>query len=132
IGESLELDTAYKWIQSDKTLVSVDNGIVKALEAGDDYIYGYNESTSEVQVIQITIKNSVSKFLIDEESVKLYPGEERKLTYRLVKQSSDQEIVDNTIQWSVSKTGVVEVRADGTIKAISPGECVVTGITNDG
>lgn len=43
-----------------------------------------------------------------------------------------QDIINSTINWQVNKPGIVEIYEDGLIKAIKPGECIITGVTADG
>ena len=111
----------FKWVSSDPSIVSVNNGVVTGLSIGIakiSIIYKENEFAScDIYVNPI----NPERFDIEKECLEMYSGESYQLSYSIYPENSTYNIVS----WSSSNNDVAIVD-NGKIIAVSIGECEIT------
>ena len=123
-------DKNISWSSSDETTLIVDqNGIIKALKAGDVYVYAVSadnqdaKASCRVNVIQpvtgITISQSTIKFTNIGESV------------QLTAMVQPEDASNKTINWNSSNMSVCAV-SNGLVVATGEGTAVIIATSEDG
>lgn len=102
-----------KWSTSDRSLVSVDNGVIRGLKKGSAIVTAQNGSK------KYTAKITVSEYRIDRKASKIMVGNRLKL--RLVGWSGERT-------WSSSDEGIATVSSDGIVRGIGEGTVQITAI----
>ena len=120
------------WSTSDESVVSVDNGIVTALNEGKATITvkskdGYKSSSAEITVVKKPPIVHVSSVSLNETSLNLLTGDRATLTATVLPTNA----TDKTISWSSSNEDVATIK-NGKITAISAGQATITATTKDG
>lgn len=114
------------WSSSDTSVVTVNNGVVRAVSPGiaTVRVYTINALTASctVNVYRPTI--NTTGISLDKHKAALQVGESQMLTATV----SPQNATDKTVTWSSSNESVARVD-DGKVTAISPGIAVVTAMT---
>ncbi len=102
-----------KWSASDRSVVSVDNGVIRGLKKGSAVVTARNGSK------KYTAKITVSEYRIDREASRVMVGNRLKL--RLVGWSGERT-------WSSSDESVATVSSDGIVRGIREGTVKITAI----
>ena len=117
------------FVSSDDMIASVDeNGLVTANSVGTAYIYAESKTSDEVYdycIINVYDSNvlvPVSSIKLNTDFVTLQPGDETKMTATVLPENS----IDKSVVWSSSDVNVAYVSQDGTVTAVSEGECTIT------
>ena len=117
------------FVSSDDMIASVDkNGVVTANSVGTAYIYAESKTSDEVydyciiNVYDSSVQVPVSSIKLDKDIVSLQTGSETKLTATVLPENS----IDKSVTWSSSNNNVAYVSSDGTVTAVSEGECTIT------
>lgn len=85
------------------------------------FIRGVSKTSNECT---ITVVSDVDyRLTLTDTSLGLYPGEKSILAAAV---TGDGDTVDCPITWSSSSPGVAVVEEDGTVKAVSPGNAIIT------
>ena len=117
------------FVSSDDMIASVDvNGVVTTNSVGTAYIYAESKTSDEVydyciiNVYDSSVQVPVSSIKLDKDIVSLQTGSETKLTATVLPENS----IDKSVTWSSSNNNVAYVSSDGTVTAVSEGECTIT------
>ncbi len=110
------------WRSTDETIVSVNNGRLKALKPGNatiTAIAGGKAESCMVKVEQRTV--AVSSVELDQKTLEMTEGDEVTLTATV----KPDDATDKTVTWSTSDAAVATVTG-GKVKALKPGNVTIT------
>ena len=110
------------WRSTDETIVSVNNGRLKALKPGNATITAMAGGKAEscmVKVEQRTV--AVSSVELDRTTLEMTEGDEVTLTATV----KPDDATDKTVTWSTSDAAVATVTG-GKVKALKPGNVTIT------
>lgn len=118
------------WKSDAPNVATVENGVVKAISVGIANITATTgDGTNLSAVCKVTVKPIlVSSIQLSQTSATLYPGNTLQLQATVLPQNATNQ----TIRWENSDPSVLSVDNNGLIKAIMPGEAVVTVSATDG
>lgn len=114
-------DPSVSWASSDESVVTVTDGVVKALQEGTAVITaraGEKEAQCSITVEKDFV--AVSTLTISPAAVQLLPGEEAALTATVL----PEDATDPTVSWSSTDESVATV-TDGLVHAVAPGEATI-------
>ena len=115
------------WRTTDESIVSVNNGRLKALKPGNALVTamagGKSESCS-IRVEQRTV--AVTSVELDRKTLEMTEGDEVTLTATV----KPDDATDKTVTWSTSDASVATV-TDGKVKALKPGTATITAKAGD-
>lgn len=113
------------WTSDNPMAVTVENGIVTALQAGDAVV---KVACGEISAsCKVTVNEpQITLLTLDPKSVEMYVGGTAYLTATVVPDNTGLEL-----QWSSSDNGIVTVDNTGKLTAIAAGEAVVTVTCGD-
>ena len=119
----------YTWHSSNKEIVEVANGHIKAIQEGNAII------TCEVPDLNISASCSIKVEQILPESVSLsaeknsiYVGEFVTLIANVLPETTK----DKSISWKSSDTKIATIDKEGNVQGIAPGNVIITAQTNKG
>ena len=115
-------DRSVSWRSSDETVVSVNNGRVKALKPGNATVTataGGKSATCSVRVSQRTV--AVTAIHLDKDSLDLTEGDEATLTATV----EPADATDKTVTWASTDTKIATV-ANGKVTAVKEGTATIT------
>ena len=118
---------------SDSSVVSVDNGVINALNEGKATITvkskdGYKSSSCEVVVTKKPSIIHVNSVSLNETTLDLLTGDHSTLSATVLPSNAS----DKSVNWSSNNESVATVNSKGKITAISAGQAIITVTTNDG
>jgi uncharacterized protein YjdB len=116
------------WKSSDTSVVTVKNGVVKAVGYGTATISAstFNDKIGEIKV---TVKEILAESLsISSMPVSLFVGETSKLECTITPTNVDNA----TITWSSSAPQIATVSDDGTVTAQSAGKVTISATASNG
>ena len=117
------------WRTTDESIVSVNNGRLKALKPGNALVTamagGKSESCS-IRVEQRTV--AVTSVELDRKTLEMTEGDEVTLTATV----KPDDATDKTVTWASDKTSVATVDENGKVSAKAAGTAVITVTTKDG
>jgi len=122
VSPSDATDKTVTWNSSDPSVVSVENGLVKAVSAGTATVTataGGKSAKCEVNVQPRVV--DVTGVSLNKTDLTLNPGE----TFLLEATVSPSDATDKTVTWTSSDPSIVSVE-NGLVKAVSPGYATVT------
>ena len=115
------------WRTTDESIVSVNNGRLKALKPGNALVTamagGKSESCS-IRVEQRTV--AVTSVELDRKTLEMTEGDEVTLTATV----KPDDATDKTVTWSTSDASVATV-TDGKVKALKAGTATITAKAGD-
>lgn len=124
--------TSYKWSTSNKSIVTVSKGKVKAVKTGTAVIT-VKTSNGKKAVCKVTVKKAPKSVKLNKTKLTIKKGECYTLRGTL---NSDSAIIASDIQWKTSSTKAVKLQKqiNGSCKvtAKNTGVCVVTFTTYNG
>ena len=112
------------WTSSDDTIVSVSEGVIKALMPGTATVTVETEDGGKTANCQITVNAKyypVENIILDKSSIVMIPGQ----SYSLSATIKPDNATDKSIKWSSSDNNIASV-IDGIITAISKGQATIT------
>lgn len=116
------------WKSENEEIATVENGIVTGKNIGKTTITVSSEELEENVTCNVEVKPvEVKSISLDETSVKIGAGQ----NYILYETVSPSNANNSKLTWSSSNTGVITVD-NGSIKAVSAGEAVVTVSSENG
>ena len=117
-----ETEKTVSWRTTDESIVSVNNGRLKALKPGNALVTamagGKSESCS-IRVEQRTV--AVTSVELDRKTLEMTEGDEVTLTATV----KPDDATDKTVTWSTSDAAVATVTG-GKVKALKPGHVTIT------
>lgn len=117
------------WTSSDTSVAEVDdNGLVKALSAGNTTITATTEDGGLTATCEITVTVPVTGISLNKQETSMYVGD----TEQLVATIMPENATNKNVTWLSDKTDIVTVSEDGLITGISEGKAVVSVTTEDG
>ncbi len=117
------------YVSSDPDIASVDaNGIVTGLKGGTCIILVTTVERGLVASCEVEVYEFVSGIKINGVGGNINLGETRRLTAEVTPESA----TNSGIRWTSSNKGIIQVGADGTVKAVGYGNATVTAIATDG
>ena len=116
------------WVSSDNEVLSVKNGVVKALKAGTATITLKNPDNSVSTTSTITVINPIDYVVARDGDIELGLGETKKIEYDIL----PDDATPRTFTWKSSNPGVATVSNDGTITVVGTGKSVISVVTEDG
>ena len=122
-------DKDVKWKSSSPSVASVDeNGTVRAVSPGEASITATAGGKSASCTVTVTKKViPVTSITLDRYSVTIEAGQ----STTLVATVSPSDATDKDVTWKSSNTGVATVDENGTVRAVSEGQAVVTATAGD-
>jgi len=121
------------WSSSDSSVVSVDNGLINALNEGKATITvkskdGYKSSSAEITVVKKSPVVHVTSVSFNETTLDLLTGDHSTLSATVLPSNAS----DKSVNWSSSNESVATVNNKGKITAVSAGQAIITVTTTDG
>ena len=116
-------DDNYKWISSNKNIVSVSGGQVRCLKQGQATITVSIHGHSDVKdscVVRVTDSRAPERIIAYPSRIETEPGMEIKLECVVMPQSADA-----TLEYRSSNTSVATVDENGVISVLSPGKTTI-------
>ena len=130
VGAEMPKKAKIQWTTSDKTIATVQNGVVKGVAAGEATI----TASLDLDDTTLTAESKVIVIL----PVTSVKADSAKLTVMVGESASPQVKVtpegatNKKLTWASSDTVVAEVDAEGRITAVGGGTVTVTYTTTDG
>ena len=116
------VDKALKWATTNNNVVTVDNGVVKAVAYGTaNVVVSVASNAKLTDECAVTVYEHVSGVELTATNIQLNVGETAILTAQLLPLGK----TDGRMEWRVSNENVARRNADGTIVAVSEGETEV-------
>ncbi|MDE6547644.1 MAG: Ig-like domain-containing protein, partial [Muribaculaceae bacterium] len=141
IGESIRLtgiiipenasDKTIIWSSSDESIALVDaEGNVTAIGGGEADIIATSAENSKIKAVCHVIVNPlmVESIVLSPYSYDGLPGDNFYITAKVYPENA----TDRTLSWSSSDVTIASVDSDGFVKAIAPGNVIITAQANDG
>lgn len=120
-----------RWISSDPSIATVNNGVVKGIKdgkAGIRVTVGDKSSTCIVTVIDPSkLPVSVTGIALNQQTLSLDVGG----TAQLVATLEPENATDTTVNWSSSNPTVATVSTAGLVTALASGSSVITATTSN-
>lgn len=117
-----------EWISSDESVATVQNGKVKGIAPGTATITAKAADESGVSASAVvTVVIPVSKITAEETKIVLAPD----TTWDLVTYIEPEDASIQDLAWESGNLKVATVNENGTITAIAPGKCTITGKAMD-
>lgn len=140
IGSSIQLtatvlpnDASNKnvdWSSSNSNIVSVENGLITALQVGTANITVTTVDGNYQDVCQVAVTNNlihVTSVSLNQHNLNTYVGNNTNLTATVLPSTA----TDKSVSWHSTNTSVVTVD-NGAVNAIGAGNATITVTTNDG
>ena len=125
-------DQSLTWESDAPAVATVDeNGKVTAVEAGSATITVTTTDGGYTASCNVTVKKAVVNVTgvsLDQETLKLSPGQSETLTATITPENAD----DLGVNWTSDDSTVATVDKGGKVTAVAAGETTVTVTTNDG
>ena len=121
------------WSSSNSSVVSVDNGVINALNEGKATITvkskdGYKSSSAEITVVKKPSVVHVTSVSLNETTLNMETGD----CYTLLATVLPSNASDKSVNWSSNNDSVATVDSKGKITAVSAGQVIITATTTDG
>ena len=116
------------WTTSDKSVVTVNNGVVKAVGKGTATVTVKTEDGGFTASCKITVNVPVTGVSLNKNSLELTAGKYETLTATVTPADAD----DKSVTWKSSNTSVATVSANGKVTAVDGGKATITVTTVDG
>ncbi len=121
------------WSSSNSSVVSVDNGVINALNEGKATITvkskdGFKSANCEVTVNKEPSIIHVSSVSLNKTTLNMETGDRYTLLATVLPSDAD----DKSVNWSSSNESVATVNSKGKITAVSAGQAIITVTTTDG
>ena len=117
------------WFVADGSVVSLSNGTVTALKAGNTTVTAKSDDGGYTATCSVIVNNkavSISSITISPSTLVLKEGESSSLTATV----SPADATDQTIIWASSNTSIATVR-DGNVTAVAEGSATITAKAGD-
>ncbi len=119
-------DKTVTWASSNTSVVTVNNGKVTAVAAGNATITAKAGNKTATCSVSVTVP--VSGVSVSPSSMTLTQGEKQQLTATI----SPADATNKAVSWSSSSASIATVDANGMVSAINPGTTQITVTTQDG
>ncbi|QHQ62755.1 hypothetical protein Ana3638_19865 [Anaerocolumna sedimenticola] len=118
------------WRSTNTQVATVDsNGLVTLAAGGTTSIIATSDDNPAVTAIcNITVQVSTSGIVLDETTKTMDVGDTVRLGYVITPTNA----ANKNVTWSSSNTTVATVDSSGLVKAVAPGQAVITVKTSDG
>lgn len=116
------------WTTSDKSVVTVDNGVVKAVGKGSATVTVETEDGGFTASCIVTVNVPVTGVSLNKKSLELTAGKYETLTATVTPADAD----DKSVTWKSSNTSVATVSSSGKVTAVDGGKATITVTTVDG
>jgi uncharacterized protein YjdB len=116
------------WLSSATSVVSVDNGTVKAKAIGTATITVITDDGRKKATSTVTVGNvAVSSITLDNPLLELYIGESQLLTPTVLPENA----ANRSVKWETSDFTKVAVTSAGTVFGVAPGTAIITARTHN-
>lgn len=118
------------WVSSNSNIVSVDNGLITALQVGSANITVTTIDWNFQDICQVTVTNNpihVTSVSLNQHSLNTYVGNISNLTATILPSTA----TDKSVSWHSNNTSVATVD-NGVVTAMGTGNATITVTTNDG
>lgn len=118
-------DPTVTWSSSNEEVARVDacTGKTSLLQAGDAILTATaNDGSDATASYEIHVRLGATALTLSGVPAQMDVGDTVALTATVIPEG----VTEQTVVWSVSRPSVAYVDADGTLRALSPGECTVT------
>lgn len=115
------------WTSSNPSVVSVNNGVIKALKSGTAKITVKTEEGSKSATCDISVVVPVTGITLSKTSLTLEDGGSETITATVTPNNASNK----TVHWTSSDNNVATVY-NGRINAINPGSATITVTTEEG
>ena len=122
-------DSSVIWTSSDKSVATINNGLITAVAPGTATITcSANDGSGMAATCTVTVPEpvKVSNITLGETTIVLEPETTKRLTATLLPEDAD----DKSVSWSSSDENVASV-INGLVVAISEGTATITCCAND-
>lgn len=117
------------WTSSDPSIAEVDNnGLVKALSAGNATITAITEDGGLTATCEITVTVPVTGISLNKQETTIYAEDTEQLVATILPENA----TNKNVSWTSDKVDIVTVSENGLITGISEGSAVITVTTEDG
>lgn len=116
------------WSSSDENIVSVDNGIIRAMANGTAIITAKTADNRVSADIEIMVYTPASDIVISNEDIQLLVGNTAKLTANVLPEDASNK----NVIWESADSSIATVDKNGVVTAIAVGETQVSVKTQDG
>lgn len=117
------------WSSDDESVATIDEtGLVTAIACGTAVITAETQEGGYKDTYEIQVINPLQGIQLNQTDVSLYINESETLTATLY----PEDATDTDFVWTSSNESAVTVDQNGTIKAISRGEAIITVSSADG
>lgn len=127
--EPAEAQPQLFWQSTNDSVISVNNGVVKALKAGKAQVKVFvmdNENVDAVcEYIVVDTDVDMETLDIQEDPLVLRPGGHQQLTVKFTPEDQNE-----TISWSTSDEEIATVSPRGKVEAIKVGEVMIIAMSN--
>ena len=144
ISYSLSVDSPISWFSSNNKVVTVNNGIVTAVDSGISTITGTVNYEGKIRSIYIKVTvekeeenkekptptpstKQIEKLVIASNKYNIVVDETKKIEYRI--EPTDGEI--KSVKWNSEDTSIATVDSNGNVKGIKEGSTTITLNIND-
>lgn len=131
LGAEMPKKAKLGWSTSDKAVVSVSKGSLKAVGGGEAVITCELELEDGVKLTEackVTVKVGVTSVRVPSRKLQLMVGDAHSVETTI----KPEDASDPTLRWSTDDPKVAAVNDAGVITAVGSGSCVVSCVTNDG
>ena len=121
-------DTVLTWTSKDENVVTVNNGVIKAVGAGETYvevITGNGKKKTVTVTVNPKLATSVS---LNTTMSTLLVNEQQQLVATVLPDNT----TDKSVSWSSSNSSIVSVDVNGKITAKAIGEATIIATTKNG
>ena len=123
------VDKSLLWESSDENVVTVTDGVVRAIKTGSAKITATSVDNKDIKAeCSVTVICKTAGVKLENHELSMVLRESVKLEYTVYPERANNK----EVKWSVDRSDIVGVSPDGTITANNPGEAVVTVTTTDG
>jgi uncharacterized repeat protein (TIGR02543 family) len=117
-----------EWMSSDESVVTVVNGTLTAVGAGEATITARIGSYTATCVVRVNDDIAVAGIYLEETSVSILAGQTKQLTANVL----PADATNRKVTWESSDKAVATVSDSGIVKAMAVGTAEVTAYTEDG
>ena len=131
--ETAPAKTTLVWTSSNPEVVTVANGTIKGVTAGEAIITAAAQDNDFIfSNITVHVRNSANTLTLNTTTADLLLGDaEEKSNVQLAAEVLPEDAFDKSITWSSSDENIVTVSESGRVQAVSAGKAVITATTND-
>lgn len=111
-----------QWMTSNPEVITVENGILKAISEGESTIYVINDNGIKSNEILIKSIVRIKEITLSKESLEIDIGKTETLLATIIPENA----TNKTLSWKTSNENIAKIDENGKITGINVGECVIS------